>query len=379
MDAPERQPATGVEEDPAFDLLVQRMGFLSLVGLLERLSPQAVPVGHQGPPSSEAIRFRHDPSLGFSARDVVEVVVRRLPRDPFDVSSRQSFYEVTTGFLGLTGSAGPLPSYLAEEVAQEDPDRSTQRDFLDVFHHRLISLLYRELVRLQLWGEQTTDLRDRWACRLMALAGFDVFEQPAPGKVPISRLLRLTPLLAQGVRPAWALKIALEELLGDQLGASRIELHEFVGIWAEVENGSRTRLGMSNHQLGRTMLLGGHVFDRAGSLEIQIGPVSRSVYERFLPDGDLSSLLHEILHLFMRDPLDYRIILEIEKRETPRLRLVSKGGGRLGRDTWLGERAEKTRVTVYPYAREDRPLESIEAFSAQYYGSRPSRGVDHAR
>ena len=264
-------------------------------------------------------------------------------------------------------------------MLQEDPDKSVRRDFLDVFHHRLLSLLYRELIRFRLWGEQTTDLRDRWACRLMALAGFDVYDEPLKLRIHVSLLLKLAPLLAQQSRTAGALKIALEEVLGDELGGAEIIVREFAGSWTEIETESQTRLGERNSELGRTALLGRLAFDRAGSLEIQIGPVARRIYERFLPTGDLMPVLQDALSLFLRDPLDHRVILELAKAEAPRLCLVSSGGNEwLGRNTWLGARTERTLITVYPYARENRPAESIAPSSAGYYSPPPSRGVARA-
>ncbi|HXN40240.1 MAG TPA: type VI secretion system baseplate subunit TssG [Myxococcaceae bacterium] len=369
-----------MEEEQAFTALpLARLGFLGLVRLLEQLTQGAAPIGQQGPAEAEAIRFRHDPSLGFSPGDISRVQIRKVPGDAFDSSPPRRLFEVTTTFLGLTGSVGPLPSYIAEELTQEDPDRAVRGDFLDLFHHRLISLLYRELVRLQLWGEQTTDLRDPWACRLLGLAGFDVFEKPISSSIPVARLLRLTPLLAQGLRSAGALKTALEEVLGDQLRGAQLKLREFAGTWVTIEAESRTRLGVINHELGRTALVGQHVFDRAGGFEIHVGPVSRLTYERFLPGGDLLPLLQEVIALFLRDPLSYRVVVELDIGQAPRLRLKAGGPERLGQSTWLGTRAEKTLVTTYPYAMEDRPQTAIEGFSPKYYSARPLRGVAYAR
>jgi len=212
----------------------------------------------------------------------------------------------------------------------------------------------------------------------MALAGFDVYDEPLKLRIHVSRLLKLAPLLAQHSRTAGALKIALEELLGDELAGAEIIVREFAGSWTEIETDSQTRLGERNSELGRTALLGRLAFDRAGSLEIQIGPVSRRIYERFLPTGDLMPVLQDALSLFLRDPLDHRVILELAKNEAPRLCLVSGGNERLGRSTWLGARTERTLITVYPYARENRPAESIAPSSAGYYSPPPSRGVARA-
>ena len=159
-------------------------------------------MGELGPVLQEQIRFRHDPSLGFSSGDVSDVVLRQVPVQEDDELARRPLFEVVTTFLGLTGSASPLPMYVAEEVAQEDPDRPVRREFLDLFHHRLLSLLFRIESRYRVTTELTSTCDDQWSRRILALAGFDTFEQAWPGKLPAWRMLRIAPILASYVLAA---------------------------------------------------------------------------------------------------------------------------------------------------------------------------------
>ena len=71
MDGEERKTDDSVTPSVAA-LLAQprRVGFYRAVELLERATPNAVRIGDVGPAGREAIRFRHDPSLAFSASDV---------------------------------------------------------------------------------------------------------------------------------------------------------------------------------------------------------------------------------------------------------------------------------------------------------------------
>jgi len=347
--------------DPTQDLPLDRLSFVSLVTLLERLTPDAVRIGAEGPPGAEGIRFRHDPSLTFSPRDVVQISAAELPKDPSDpLSPRHRVYEVTTAFLGVTGAAAPLPSYLPEEVAQEDPDHSLRRDFLDLFHHRLVSLLYRELARFQLSAEQTTTLGDGWSRRLFALLGLDTYEKPLAVGIAPRDVLRLAPVLAAQSRTARGLEVAIETILGDRLERGQVRVREFAGGWVPIDPPERTRLGVAKHQLGREVVLGRRAYDRAGSFEIQLGPVPRRVYQRLLPEGDLLPVLHEVVSLFARDPLGYRVMVELAAGEAPKLRLSSGGENRLGRDSWLGLRKQRTWVRTYPVPSENKP-EAIAA------------------
>ena len=116
---------------------VRSFSFFQLIRLLEKQSSCHVRVGSAGPAERESLRFRPDTSLGFPANDVVSV-------DPVPASpGSPARLRITTSFLGLYGSTSPLPICYGEEILWEDPDRSRVRDFLDIFHHRLISLLYR--------------------------------------------------------------------------------------------------------------------------------------------------------------------------------------------------------------------------------------------
>src|SRR5581483_5852239 len=184
----------------------RRVGFYRAVALVERATPGAARVGELGPVQAEAIRFRHDPSLVFSTSDVRSVQRRKRDITGAVEGAREESYEFTTTFLGLTGTVSPLPTFLAEEVALEDQDRPVQREFLDLFHHRVLSLLYRAHTRYAYTLDYTTDARDLWSRRVLALAGVDTFDGRAPASgLSLARLLRLAPMLATRARTAQGL------------------------------------------------------------------------------------------------------------------------------------------------------------------------------
>jgi predicted component of type VI protein secretion system len=55
--------------------------------------------------------------------------------------------------------------------------------------------------------------------------------------------------------------------------------------------------------------------------------------------------LRSAVDLYLRDPLDYGVVLTLKAGEAPPLELVNeRRGAGLGRDTWLGNRSEETRV-----------------------------------
>lgn len=340
--------------DAALQFIAGDVRFVPLVGLLERLTAGAVRVGGDGPPTEEAIRFRHDPALVFSAGDVSHVkLVPRVSEWGAERHGPRHVFEVVTTFLGLTGASSPLPGYLVEEIAQEDPDRPLKREFLDLFHHRLVSLLYRALSRYLLEGEATRAGDDVWSRRVLALAGLDTYERGPQVGLSVAQLLRLAPLLATRARTGRTLELALEDVLRDALGEARVTVRQFAGSWVDVETEQRMMLGRINSHLGRSSMLGGRLFDRAGKFIIGISPLDGTTYHRLLPEGDLSPLVREVVTLVVRDPLECAMELGVREDVLGAFQITQKNTARLGRNTYLGGRRGavprlRTRVVPLP-------------------------------
>src|SRR6185369_10791336 len=78
-------------------------------------------------PAKEIVHFRSAVKLDFPVRD--------QPKAPAEMS---------VNFLGLAGCLGALEIPSTELVLQRESHKDTAlKDFLDIFNHRLVSLLYR--------------------------------------------------------------------------------------------------------------------------------------------------------------------------------------------------------------------------------------------
>jgi type VI secretion system protein ImpH len=339
----ERHPENLVAAARVLGEEARRLNFFQLVAYLERLTAKAVRVGELGPVLQEQIRFRHDPSLGFSSGDVSSVALNHVASEEDDAQARRPLFEVLTTFLGLTGSASPLPMYVAEEIAQEDPDRPVRREFLDLFHHRLLSLFFRIESRYRVTSELTSTCDDPWSRRILALAGFDTFAQAKTSKLPAWRLLRIAPLLASYVRTAEKLEMALQDVLGGELGEARVSVRQFMGRWVDID--ARMQLGRAHHQLGRNTLLGGRAFDRTGKFQIEIGPLAPQTWRRLMPEGDLYPIAREVVNLCVRDPIEYTFEFSLSEDVHQTFHLGQNHPSRLGRDTWLGT-SRQSRISV---------------------------------
>src|ERR1043165_7020806 len=86
-----------------------RFSFFQAVRLLTRLHGEREPVGGDGPPSREVVRFRSHVSLGFPPSEI---------HDLTEHPDGQGTPTMTVAFMGLTGTAGVLPRHYTEHLLE---------------------------------------------------------------------------------------------------------------------------------------------------------------------------------------------------------------------------------------------------------------------
>lgn len=307
---------------------VRIFSFFQLVRLLEKCSHSAVRVGGAGPAAGEHLRFRPDTSLGFPASDVVSI--EQTPAS-LDGSSR---LRITTSFLGLYGSTSPLPICYGEEILLEDTDCARVRDFLDIFHHRLISLLYRCWCKYRYPIEFEHGKDDPITARLFAVIGLG-----SPALVQATgisdpwRLLHFAGLFHHHPHSA----SNLERFLTDYFDGLPVEVEECTGWWVPIRKEQIATLGHKNCSLGDDCGIGERVYGRMASFRIWIGPCEYDRMLDFLPDQNEYATLRRLVDLFVGSRLNFDIGLRV--RNLPRAQLTSRVSSRvapkLGWNTWL--------------------------------------------
>ena len=306
------------------------MGFFAAVDLLERVHG-GLRVGTAERHQDETLLFQHSTSLGFNTGEVVAVE----PRPP-------NGHAMTVAFLGLAGEVTPLPLTYAEEADEDDDEADVIRGFLDLFHHRLLSLLVR--------GVHETDYprtfdheagQDAWTRRALALLGID--EASRPPHLSWDRLLRLAPILAAGTCSPRMFAEALSIALEDQLGGAQVRCEPLTGAWMPIDEEQWTRLGMGTSGLGETAVLGSRTLNPSGAARLVIGPLSGDRHKAFLTGGEAHVRAREALDLLVPEPV--RVELELEICE----HIV--GLGRLGErcvgvDFWLARSQTAAPTTI---------------------------------
>lgn len=316
----------------------RRFSFYQAIRLLHAVYPDAPRLGTQGPPERERVRLRPSLNLNFGLADIATVDGIESPRGLDRI-------RLTVNFMGLYGSASPLPAHYTEEMLDDEQDDSLLRGFLDLFHHRLLSLLYRVWEKYRHAVQYDPAGQDWYSLRLLGLLGADTAMLPRDQHLRPGRLLAYAGLMTQQPRSA----ASLQALLADHFPEGGVEVESCRARWCEVPAGQRNALGRANCRLGTDLTVGERVLDRAGNFGIRVGPLAVDDFDGFLPPGDSMAQLRELVDLFNGDGLDYEVTLVLHGPGVPGLQLNSQRA-RLGWSTWLGRADAQDQEVTFRYS-----------------------------
>jgi type VI secretion system protein ImpH len=316
--------------------------FFQLVKLLKRGDAEAVLPGGAGPASLENLRFRPPLNLGFPTGDVESVTVI----EPSENGDRAR-YLVEVNFMGLYGPSSPLPTHFTEEMIWLGVPSDAARDFVDLFHHRLISFVFRAWQKYRYSEQFQAEPLDEFSRRALCLLGMGTAGMEAGSGLPALPLLRSAGLLADRHRSA----AGLERLLNTQFDLTVIRVQACRERRARIPAPQTLRLGRPTARLGETAVLGETIVDRASTFLIVIGPLDVANARRFLPGSDELVRLVRLVRVYARDPLHFRLELRVPAEGVPPLRLTERARLGLGHLTWLspdGRHEGRALVSVRP-------------------------------
>lgn len=336
MSAPLRHPAHAWDFHP----LVRH--------LVERLAPRVRP-GEPGRPEDERIRFVTNPSLGFPPSEVASV--------EWSGPEGEERATVKVNFMGLHGQASPLPLHYAQELLWDanEPEGRRQLDFLDLFNHRMVSLLFRARQKYRHPLRFDPQGRDEFTARVLALTGLDDEEVRGVSGARLQQILRGFGVLASRHRSA----SGLEDMLRASFPGIGVQVHSCVSRRLPIPEDQRLflkpprrtgpRRGDTLGGLGRDTCLGTSRVDSSSAFRVALGPMDYPEFRRFLPGEPDFQSLARLTRLYVQDPLDFDVELRLRPTQRPALRLAPTEGLRLGQTSWIAPtdaREGATRLRV---------------------------------
>jgi type VI secretion system protein ImpH len=303
-----------------------RYDFYQTLRRLECLFESKPRWGYARRPADESVRFGQEPELIFAPAPLTSFETGPDGRPRLQVR-----------LFGLLGPNGPLPIHITEyarERLRQANDPTLSR-FLDLFHHRFVTLFYRAWAQAQPHVNRDRPKEDRFAAHIGAFFGMSSAAFRNRDTLPdLAKFFHVGTLIRQ-TRNAEGLRAILQHFC-----RVPVQIDEFIGHWMVLEERERTSLGRHGATLGAGAVAGGRVWDRQYKFRVRIGPLTLREYEAFLPGGTLIQKLVDWVRLYLGFELDWDVRLLLQKSALPRLTLG--GSGRLGWTTWLGNRQVDT-------------------------------------
>jgi type VI secretion system protein ImpH len=336
--------------EPLVAALLERasqMNFMQLCRILELYRPGAPGFGTRDTPGHEPVRFRSRERVGFPGSEIASVEI--------DEDLAEAWPEappvVRTTFMGLFGVDAAMPSHLIDDIVLRTEGHEAVERFLDLFHHRLVTALYRAWKKYRYpvgFAAGGTDAHSR---RMLCLAGFGWGDKPARAGLPDSRTLGLLGLFVQRTRTPEGLAGAVA-LAVPGVG---VRVDEFWPVW--IAAGCRVPLsarpgstGEAERKtgLGSSYVLGRRLVNRCRAVRVTLQPADAQQAHDLLPGAPLHRELIAFLQLYVGTKADVLLFMELSSRDVPAPRIGRHGGNHAPRLTWTTvlPSAEARRITI---------------------------------
>lgn len=243
--------------------------------------------------------------------------------------------EMTVNLMGLAGALGPLDmpttELIIDRAAKKD---SGLKDFLDIFNHRLSSLLYRIRKIHRIGLEDEPPGQDKISKYLFSLIGLGTDGLKGRMMLRDRSLLHYAGLLSQQPRSI----VGLELILADYFEI-KVKGHQFVGGWYDLDESQWTRIGAKsgqNNVLGQgAVVIGTRVWDRQTKIELRLGPLTYQQFLNLIPTGWGYRALCDLTRFYLGETLDvsFRLVLKGEEIPLPMLGMTDEP--LLGWTSWL--------------------------------------------
>ena len=246
------------------------------------------------------IRYRALASLGFPASDIAA--------GQWGEELDREFIELTVSFMGLYGPASPLPVYYTERVLQSNDPLHPSRDLMDIFNHRLISLMQVCWEKYRYYIQYRIDGKDHYSRWLLGLAGVNQSLLQEQTRLKWHKLLPFAGVLAGANGSA----DSMAKVIARYFCLPAVEFEPWVQRTIEVPAVQCNSMGVRNACLGSDLIMGDSLRDCMGKFNIHLKGLNHQQYRAFLPDGFYFDELIELLQLLMVDPFEYELWLHPE-------------------------------------------------------------------
>ncbi len=341
MASESRQPHSSVRES-LFEEFYE-FSFYRAVHLLEWLSPGRKRLGEALACRQEPVRFRVKPGFVFPPSDI----------SGLEAGQEGEPVSMEVAFLGLIGPSGVLPNWYNELAVERirRKDRSLAA-FLDIFHHRLISLFYLAWKKHRFPENYRPGARDRLSRHMLSLLGLGTPGLSDRIDLQPESLIYYGGLLSRPVPSAAAIEATVE-----YFAEAEVQVDQFMDRRIPVAPEDRTRLGAANARLGVDAACGSLAWESQTKFRVCIGPVGYDHFVRLMPSGELLGPIFSLVRFMVGVEYEFEIGVVLKREEVPPCILgrTDPKAPRLGWSTWAKSPAELHREDPMVVYQEPRP------------------------
>jgi type VI secretion system protein ImpH len=313
-----------------------RFSYTALMRYFSARYPNFPEIGKAQLPSQEFFRLSQLPSLAFAPREIADIDLRHgLPR-------------IRLFSLGMLGPNGPLPIHfteIAKDRLENNQDR-TLVDFLDIFHHRFLTLFYHSWAQSQATAGLDRIKEERFS-RYIAWLNNDEFQETEHLFLPSHARLSASAHLIREARNPDGITATLAHFFGVP-----VALREFEHHWIKISPDERSRLGKPGptSMLGEGIILGDAVPDCQHCFCLIVGPLRLDEYLRMLPNGKDLPILIEWVRAYVGFEYYWKLQLIVHIESATTIQLGTNQ--RLGQTSWLGKNQHNKYVIGMTYEPE---------------------------
>jgi len=297
--------------------------FYQAIRLLEKMRPEAHPLGEGSNPLKEAVSISSRITLSPSGADLQSLALSQTDKPPV----------LTINFLGLAGIQGPLPipytELLIERLRQKD---TSFKDFLDIFNHRLASFWHRLRKKIVLGIAQVRPDETSVGKSFLDLVGIE--SDYVRNRLSISDSALLGQASVFWKRPRS--QIGLQRLLRSYFGLPIVVL-QFQPGWQNASERDWTRIGSSHGKhnvLGKSVILGKRSWDQTAGVGLLIPPLTYHQYIHFRKETAFEyTALRDLTILYLGEGQRIHILFSVQREEIKPTCLNRQF--ELGHTTWI--------------------------------------------
>ncbi len=284
----------------------------------ERANKDKPRIGDSTVLSEEIVNIMQDPYLEFPVSNISKYV-----------EEKDKIPEIYTRFLGYLGPQGALPLDKTIEAfhwnSRHDPSFSR---FLDIFGTRFRQLFYRAWADSRPIAQFGRRKQDRFYAYIGSIAGIGTNSYFDRDSINDIAKLGFAGLVGSQIKSGSRLMQLIRGVFGVE-----VEVQERIGSWLSFEPSDMTSLGSSGYGLGENVFLGAHVYSINEKIRISIKAKDLEQYRKFLPSGDISDNLTDLIFFYIGHRYEFDVQLSLPARCAPAAQLGVSG--ELGWTAWI--------------------------------------------